>query len=174
MSIALRACIDFSSFQLRPLVKFFGEAERRLLIADETGLGKTIEAGMILAGVLAAQPDACIVILTPASVKWKWKKELRDKFGIRANYGNFRKFNEFSVPKGVHIITHSASREKTEIKIPKGSIELLIVDEIHNFIGRNEKQKRRMRAMDLSKARKQWLDYPQLLSKLRKRFATYS
>ena len=58
MSIALRACIDFSSFQLRPLVKFFGEAERRLLIADETGLGKTIEAGMILAEVLAAQPDA--------------------------------------------------------------------------------------------------------------------
>ena len=154
MSIALRACIDFSSFQLRPLVKFFGEAERRLLIADETGLGKTIEAGMILAEVLAAQPDACIVILTPASVKWKWKKELRDKFGIRANYGNFRKFNEFSVPKGVHIITHSASREQTEIKIPKGSIELLIVDEIHNFIGRNEKQKRRMRAMDLSKASK--------------------
>ncbi|MDB2671763.1 helicase-related protein [Candidatus Poseidoniales archaeon] len=152
MSIALRACVDFSSFQLRPLVKFFGEAERRLLIADETGLGKTIEAGMILAEVLAAQPDACIVILSPASVKWKWKKELRDKFGIRANYGNLKKFKEFSVPKGVHIITHSASREQTEINIPNGCIELLIIDEIHNFIGRSESQKRRMRAMDLSKA----------------------
>lgn len=154
MSIALKACVDFSSFQLRPLVKFFGEANRRLLIADETGLGKTIEAGMILAEVLAAKPNSCIVILTPASVKWKWKKELRDKFGINASYGNFKKFRELSVPKGVHIITHSASKEETEIKIPMESIELLIIDEIHNFIGRSSNQKRRMRAMDLSRASK--------------------
>ena len=52
MTLGLRANIDFSPFQLRPLLKFFQEAERRLLIADETGLGKTIEAGMILAEVL--------------------------------------------------------------------------------------------------------------------------
>lgn len=152
-SMALRASVDFSAYQLRPLLKFFGDANRRVLIADETGLGKTIEAGMILTEVLAAKgSDSCIVILCPKSVQWKWIKELRTKFGIRAFASNFKQFKEYEAPSGVHVITHSASRTETQIEVPDGSIELLIIDEIHNFIGRQSNQKRRGRALDLSKA----------------------
>jgi superfamily II DNA or RNA helicase len=153
ISMALRANVDFSSFQLRPLLKFFGEAERRVLIADETGLGKTIEAGMILTEILAAKgPDACIVILCPKSVRWKWIWELKTKFGVRAFPSSFKDFKEYSTPVGVHVITHSASREQDSLNILEGSIDLLIIDEIHNFIGRQGNQKRRGRALDLSLA----------------------
>ena len=153
MTLGLRANIDFSPFQLRPLLKFFQEAERRLLIADETGLGKTIEAGMILAEVLAESGgSSCIVILCPASVRIKWKRELKQKFGISAFLTNFRKFTEYGVPHGVHIISQGADASAESIKIPKNSLDLLIIDEIHNFIGRNDGQKRRGRALDLSEA----------------------
>ena len=152
-SMALRANVDFSSYQLRPLLKFFNEANRRVLIADETGLGKTIEAGMILSEILASKgPESCIVILCPKSVRYKWIWELRSKFGIRASKSNFKDFNEYSVPQGIHVITHDASREQDSIQLPNGKIDLLIIDEIHNFIGRSGNQKRRGRALDLSKA----------------------
>jgi len=155
MSMALRASIDFSAFQLRPLLKFFGDSNRRVLIADETGLGKTIEAGMILTEILAAKgPDSCIVILCPASVQWKWIWELRTKFGVRAWKSDFRKFNSENAPSGVHVITHSVSREESSLDLQSESIDLLIIDEIHNFIGRTEGQKRRGRAMSLSLASK--------------------
>ena len=155
MSMALRASIDFSAFQLRPLLKFFGEANKRVLIADETGLGKTIEAGMIITEILAAKgPESCIVILCPASVQWKWIWELRTKFGVRAWKSDFRKFNSENTPPGVHVITHSASRMEDSLDLQEESIELLVIDEIHNFIGRTGSQKRRGRALALSHASK--------------------
>ena len=59
-SMALRANVEFGSYQLRPLLKFFNEANRRVLIADETGLGKTIETGMILLKFSHRRPNrAC-------------------------------------------------------------------------------------------------------------------
>jgi len=155
MSISLRANIEFSAFQLRPLVKFFGEGNRRILIADETGLGKTVEAGMILTEILAVRgSESCIVILCPKSVQWKWIWELRTKFGVRARKSDFRNFNSNNSPSGVHVITHSASKMENFMELCSESIELLIIDEIHNFIGRSGGQKRRGRAMSLSLASK--------------------
>ena len=134
-------------------MKFFNEANKRILIADETGLGKTIEAGMILSEIIASKgPESCIVIMCPKSVRYKWIWELRSKFGIRANSSSFREFNEYSVPEGIHVVTHDASRQQDKIEIQKGKIDLLIIDEIHNFIGRSGNQKRRGRALDLSNA----------------------
>ena len=52
--LSLRCNTMFKAFQFRPLVKFQGEARGNLLIADETGLGKTVEAGYILAEEYAA------------------------------------------------------------------------------------------------------------------------
>ena len=52
------------------------------------------------------------------------------------------------------MITHSASRERDHINVPENSIDLLIIDEVHNFIGRQGNQKRRGRALDLSNAAK--------------------
>ena len=151
LSSVLRANISFSPFQLRPLLKFFNSAEKRLLIADETGLGKTIEAGMILAELIAkSDKEGCYVILCPAKLKSKWKRELKEKFGIKADFARVDDFNEYQKLRGVKIISQDSSRDSEKVDVRLDSIDLLIIDEIHNYIGRTDSQKRRKRALDLS------------------------
>ena len=53
------------------------------VLADEVGLGKTIEAGLVMAQ-LAAEGRGRTVVLVPASLRLQWRDELRDKFGIQA------------------------------------------------------------------------------------------
>ncbi len=53
------------------------------VLADEVGLGKTIEAGLVLAQ-LAAEGKERALVLVPASLRNQWRDELRDKFGIEA------------------------------------------------------------------------------------------
>ena len=53
------------------------------VLADEVGLGKTVEAGLVLAQ-LAAEGKPRAVILVPASLRAQWRDELRDKFGLEA------------------------------------------------------------------------------------------
>ncbi len=54
--------------------------KRRLLIADEVGLGKTIEAGMILRELMTRQEARRILIITPAGLTKNWQQELRESF----------------------------------------------------------------------------------------------
>ena len=54
----------------------------RVLIADEVGLGKTIQAGALLKTLINRGQDERILILTPAVSRWQWQDELRHKFNI--------------------------------------------------------------------------------------------
>ena len=154
ISLALRANIDFHPFQVRPLLKFHTTAGRRLLIADETGLGKTIEAGMIIAETVAANPGGTVVVLSPRSVLSKWIAELRRKFGIHAIEGRLHEFDGESPPEGVFVVSHGSMPSSDSIDIEDGALDLLVIDEVQLFIGRTDAQKRRGRAMCLSKASK--------------------
>ena len=155
MSLALRANVDFHPFQVRPLLKYHTTAERRLLIADETGLGKTIEAGMVIAETLGANRNSTIVILSPASVMSKWIYEMRTKFGIWANRGRLQDFHgKKRLPTGVSVISHGSMPSEDSLDLADDSIDLLVIDEVHRFIGRTGSQKRRGRAMSLSEASK--------------------
>jgi superfamily II DNA or RNA helicase len=63
------------------------------LIADEVGLGKTIEAGLILRYLLVAKKVKRVLILAPASVQPQWQEELREKFNLHFwsyNQGTFK------------------------------------------------------------------------------------
>jgi superfamily II DNA or RNA helicase len=73
---------QFFPHQFKPLLKFLDRPERRLLVADDVGLGKTIEAGYILRELRAREPAAMnrILILVPARLTSKWKKEMEDRF----------------------------------------------------------------------------------------------
>ncbi len=62
--------------------KIVNESRRHLLIADEVGLGKTIEAGMIIRELMARKEADRILIICPAGLTKNWQQELRDCFRL--------------------------------------------------------------------------------------------
>ena len=71
---------QFYPHQFKPLLKFFDHPGRRLLLADEVGLGKTIEAGYILRELQARTTICRVLIVVPARICVKWQKELNTRF----------------------------------------------------------------------------------------------
>jgi len=75
---ALQAArIKFISFQMKPLLRFLRAERPRLLIADEVGVGKTIEAGLILKEMQTRQQVDNVLIVCPKALVPKWKAEMR-------------------------------------------------------------------------------------------------
>ncbi len=72
----------FKAYQFKPLLKFLNSQTRRILIADEVGLGKTIEAGHVLLELKARGEFKTALIVCPNSLKIKWQTELSEKFGL--------------------------------------------------------------------------------------------
>jgi len=72
----------FRAYQFKPLLKFLNSPNRRLLVADEVGLGKTIEAGHIMLELKARKELGNVLIVCPKSLQEKWKNELYEKFGL--------------------------------------------------------------------------------------------
>lgn len=72
----------FRAYQFKPLLKFLNSPNRRLLVADEVGLGKTIEAGHIMLELKARRELKNVLIVCPKSLQEKWKAELYEKFGL--------------------------------------------------------------------------------------------
>jgi ERCC4-related helicase len=68
--------------QIRAFQRLYGSEAPRLLIADEVGLGKTIQAGMLLRQMWLAGRARRILVLTPAAVMRQWQLELREKFNL--------------------------------------------------------------------------------------------
>ena len=78
----LRAGIVPKTYQLEPLRKALALPRVNLLLADDVGLGKTIEAGLILQELLLRQRVHRVVIAAPASVVLQWRDELSQRFGL--------------------------------------------------------------------------------------------
>lgn len=79
------ADIDVLPYQLEPALAVTNGLGSRLLIADDVGLGKTIQAGLIAAEVLARRPDGRVLVITPASLRQQWQAELRARLGLSAS-----------------------------------------------------------------------------------------
>jgi superfamily II DNA or RNA helicase len=75
---------DFYAYQFKPVYKFIESANGRILIADEVGLGKTIEAGLIWQEVRARSGANKLLVICPSMLRPKWKRELRTKFDVQA------------------------------------------------------------------------------------------
>lgn len=76
---------DFFAFQYKPVLSFLEAPSKGILIADEVGLGKTIEAGLIWTELRARIDARRLMILCPAMLREKWKHELMFRFGIDAD-----------------------------------------------------------------------------------------
>ena len=77
-----RAGIKIDAYQMEPLRKALLMPRVNLFIADDTGLGKTIEAGLIARELLLRKKARTIVVAAPASVLEQWKAEMEERFGL--------------------------------------------------------------------------------------------
>ncbi|AFY66688.1 DISARM system SNF2-like helicase DrmD [Geitlerinema sp. PCC 7407] len=79
---------QFYPHQFKPVLKFLDSPVGRLLIADEVGLGKTIEATFIWKELQARQDARRLLILCPAMLREKWKADLQNRFSVDAELIN--------------------------------------------------------------------------------------
>ncbi|MDZ5446073.1 helicase-related protein [Micromonospora sp. 4G57] len=70
----------FRPYQFKPVLKLLQTGKARLLIADEVGLGKTIEAGLIWTEMEARGEADRVLVVCPSSLVGKWKQEMEDRF----------------------------------------------------------------------------------------------
>ena len=78
-----RAGIKLMAHQLTPLMKALELPRANLFIADDVGLGKTIEAGLVLQELILRQQAGFVLIVCPASVSLQWRDEMMRRFGLR-------------------------------------------------------------------------------------------
>ena len=102
----------FRAYQFKPLLKFLNSPNRRLLVADEVGLGKTIEAGHIMLELKARRELQNVLIVCPKSLQVKWKAELQEKFGL-----TFRIFDD--TPELIDELEHHNGRVRAIINYEK-------------------------------------------------------
>ncbi|NCC33705.1 MAG: helicase, partial [Chloroflexia bacterium] len=77
-----RAGIKIEAYQMEPLRKALRLPRVNLFIADDTGLGKTIEAGLIMRELLLRKKVRTMVVAAPPSVLEQWQAELEERFGL--------------------------------------------------------------------------------------------
>ncbi|MFL5796561.1 MAG: DISARM system SNF2-like helicase DrmD [Actinomycetota bacterium] len=77
-----RAGITIEDYQLDPVVRALRMPRVNLLIADDVGLGKTIEAGLVIQELLLRHRARTVLVVCPASLTIKWQNEMAEKFGL--------------------------------------------------------------------------------------------
>ncbi len=82
VSSPLFGAVQVEDFQLVPLLKALRMPRVSLLLADDVGLGKTIEAGLVLTELLLRRRVRRVLILCPASLRTQWQQEMKDKFSL--------------------------------------------------------------------------------------------
>ncbi|ELR96872.1 DISARM system SNF2-like helicase DrmD [Gloeocapsa sp. PCC 73106] len=143
-----RAGIEVKAYQLEPLRKALLQPRVSLFIADDVGLGKTIEAGLILREMLMRQKIKRVVIACPPSVVRQWQEEMESRFGLifqifdRDYLAAKRRERGYNInPWTMHtrfIISHALLRDETYASLLRdwlgdfNSGSLLILDEAHN------------------------------------------
>jgi ERCC4-related helicase len=113
---------------------------RGVILADEVGLGKTIEAGLVISQRWAERRRR-ILIIVPANLRKQWHQELQDKFGLQAlileakNYNTIRKQerqNPFLMPMGPVICSYQFAKSKA-VDVKEIEWDLVVMDEAHRM-----------------------------------------
>lgn len=80
----------FLPYQFKPVLQFLDSPARGIIIADEVGLGKTIEAGLIWTELRAREDARRLLVVCPAMLREKWQTELQNRFGVKAEIADAR------------------------------------------------------------------------------------
>lgn len=85
---------DFYPHQFKPVMRFIESPVGRMLIADEVGLGKTIEAAYIWKEIQARHSARRLLIVCPAMLREKWRNDLRQRFNLVADIVSVRELHD--------------------------------------------------------------------------------
>ncbi|GAB3214030.1 DISARM system SNF2-like helicase DrmD [Marinactinospora endophytica] len=77
-----RSGVAVEDYQLEPVARAVSAPRVNLLLADDVGLGKTIEAGLVAQELLLRHRAQRVMIVCPAGLTLKWKDEMAEKFGL--------------------------------------------------------------------------------------------
>jgi len=149
--------IQIEDYQLYPVLKALQMPRVRLLLADDVGLGKTIEAGLILTELINQRRIRRVLIISPASIQIQWQEEMSEKFNL--NFKIIDRETAFKIKKELGMDTNpwrtvpriitsmdyirqpnifSQFKVASENLQPMGGAslpwDLIIVDEAHNFM----------------------------------------
>ena len=131
-------------YQFKPAIKFFESSNQRLLIADEVGLGKTIEAGIIYLELNARSDMKRVLVVCPSGLREKWYRELLDRFGeefeildsgrLRERLDRYAQYGDVVGIKGiVSIETIRSPAIADRIEDLGIGFDLVIIDEAHHM-----------------------------------------
>ena len=150
-----RSGVELEDYQLDPVVRAIQMPRANLLIADDVGLGKTIEAGLVCQELIIRHRARKILIICPAALQMQWRDQMRDKFGLEFRIIDSTMLKDLRRTRGLRVNpwTHFPrlitsidflKRERplrlfSEVLPPSGepsyprTFDLLIVDEAHNI-----------------------------------------
>jgi superfamily II DNA or RNA helicase len=149
-----RSGIDIEDYQLDPVIRAVQMPRANLLIADDVGLGKTIEAGLVAQEFSLRQRAHRMLIVCPSALQVQWQEQMRDKFGLEFRIVNRDLMKYLRRHRGLHInpwghyprlitsidflkrdrplqLLRETLPAEGESLYPR-RIDLLIVDEAHN------------------------------------------
>lgn len=125
----LSSVVDLYHHQIEVARRVLEDPKQRYLLADEVGLGKTIEVGMIIRQYLLDHPAGHVVVITPPLLQRQWLSELRQKFLI----------DDFKHTV-VSVLSHDnpeswqgGGRDAIGRYSPHRSAGLVVVDEVHHL-----------------------------------------
>ena len=157
-----RLAVEPRAYQLVPLLVALRQDTVRLLIANDVGIGKTVEAGLIGAELLEQGDATGLAVLCGPALAEQWQRELASKFGIHAELvlpGTIRKLErgllqgETLFDRYPHIVvsTDFIKRPGLREQFWHGCPDLLIIDEAHTCVSDGTGGRSRMLRHELVK-----------------------
>jgi SNF2 family DNA or RNA helicase len=129
---AIRTKLVPYDFQMKTALQVINEMNANAILADEVGLGKTIEAGLIIKELILRGEINSILIISPKSLLSQWKSEMAEKFGENFCIANYPGERVNLKADDRIICSHSLLPRKFE-ELASRTWDLIVVDEAHAF-----------------------------------------
>lgn len=98
-----RSGIEIEDYQLDPLARAIQMPRVNLLIADDVGLGKTIETGLVVQEMLLRHRARTVLVVCPSSIQIQWRDQMRDKFGLEFRIVDSELMKDLRRRRGLHV-----------------------------------------------------------------------
>ncbi len=98
-----RSGIELEDYQLDPLVRAVQMPRANLLIADDVGLGKTIEAGLVVQELIVRNRARTVLVVCPSALQIQWRDQMRDKFGLEFRIVDTELRKQLRRQRGLHV-----------------------------------------------------------------------